>query len=221
MMYLIVKRIILVALAAALAWALLRQVGAMRFLALWIPACGVATGLGALLLKTSTTGKITWKNWAAGYLMPWGYKLGRGRLGWIIVISWIIWSLIGVAVVVQQVLSAAPPTIPTTAPSDVPSAIWSWLLLAAWAANGAAVLYLLGTLVNNFKLSSTSGKSLLKIMALLVAVTAASVALHFNGYARVAVLVAAAPLLFVGLIIGALVSMVAIAGLSGKPIRWN
>lgn len=220
-MYLIVKRIILVAVAAALAWLLLRQLGSLRFVAVWIPASAVVAGLGALLLKTSTTGQITWKNWAAGCLMPWGYKLGQGRLGWIIVLSWIVWSLIGVAVVVQQAVSTAPPTTPTTAPSDVPSAFWSWMLFAAWAGNGAALLYLLGTIGNNFKLSSTSGKSLLKIMVLLITVTAGSVVLHFNGYTRSAAMLAAGPLLFVGLILGVFVSIIAIATLSGKPIRWN
>ena len=77
------------------------------------------------------------------------------------------------------------------------------------------------TKFNNFKISSSSGKSLLKIMALLIAVTVGSIVLHFSGYTRSAALVAGGPLFLVGLFFGVFIGIIAIAGLSGKPIRWN
>lgn len=213
----------LVVVAAAACWGLLHGVGRWTGLTVWIAFMGAACAASAMILRTAKLGELSWKNRQAGYLLPWGYGLAGGKLQKIALFSWLGWVLVGagVAVMMAPTPSAAP--TPPAAASSASSAgpVWRWLVFGAWAINASAIIYLLGTLLKNFSPGSSSGRSLIKVMALMILVTGASVALHFAGYPRWAVLIGGAPMGLLGLFFGIYIGLILSASAVGKPVRWN
>ncbi len=91
------------------AWLALAD-GAGRSVALLGSLGLLAAGLGALLLRGSTTYALTWRNRAAAWLMPWAHALGGGSLGALVVTSWLVWTslaVVGAASVVSPWLAGA------------------------------------------------------------------------------------------------------------------
>jgi hypothetical protein len=170
--------------------------------------------LGAWLLTTLHGGEITWRNHAAGWLLPWGYALGRGKLPAIAAICGACWLfLFGLGIAAAR-LAEAPPS----APSSEAPALARWLLVGGWLVDGIALLYCLGTLRKNFTLTSEGGRTLLELIAFVAGLIVASALAAALGHLRTAALIAAGPALALGgfyaLWIGVLLTF-------GRNTRWN
>lgn len=185
-------------------------------------AAAIALGtssLGALLLRTTTVGTITWRNYLAGWLLPWGYYLGRGQLRGIAAVCATIWTLLASSAILARATSALPVgTLPATATTTPATTTMPWLLVLAWVVCGAALLYLLKTVLTAFGPGTRAGMSLWRIIAVLAALIASSVALHVSGHTGLATLVAGGPPLVVGGFCGLwMLAMVVF----GRNARWN
>jgi hypothetical protein len=193
------------------------------------PAFGAAAALGALtsslgavLLATTSVNQITWRNYLGGYLMPWGYQLGRGKLPRIAVISAVVWT----ALAASTILAASAPTtatlptgaLPTATPGPVIIPSTPWLLVLAWIVDGGALLYVLSTLSKHFAGSSSGGRSLRKVSACLCLLLTASILLHLGGHSHWATVVAGGPPLVVG---GGYGVWVLVILTIGRHARWN
>lgn len=206
----IVSRAILVAIAAGVCWFLYSQLGVWTGLACWMVATATLCIASGAILRRARIGEITWKNRQAAYLLPWGFAIGRGKLPAIVAAAWIGWALIGVGVALATALADRE------AANGMPP--WRWMLLAAWAINVSAMLAVLGVLVKNFTLTSSSGRSLMTIIAVLALLLLGSIALHAQGYTRLATAVAGGPLLIVGIAYSAFVLLIVTVG---RNARWN
>ena len=172
---------------------------------------------GALLLRTVPVSKMDWRNHLAGWLMPFGYVLGRGKLGAIAAWCAVIWFALAACGVLLTQPTIAAPQAPAVAAAAGPS--WSWpALVAGWLVLGTAFVHLLTTLRKNFSPGSQSGRSLVKIMAVIVGLAGASVALHVSGFTGTAALVALGPPAAVGTLFGLWVLMLLTLG---RNARWN
>lgn len=181
-------------------------------------ALGTA-GLGALLLRTTTVGTITWRNYVAGWLLPWGYFLGRGQLRGIAAVCATIWTLLATSSIVARATSVAPvAALPATAAATPTTSTMPWLLVLAWVVCGAAVLYLLKTVLTAFGPGTRASMSLWRIIAVIAALIASSVGLHLFGHTGLATLVAGGPPLLVGGFFGLwMLAMIVF----GRNARWN
>lgn len=189
-----------------LAWAVATAIGA------------VLAVLGALLLRSSVVGQITWRNRVAGLLLPWGDVLGRGKLPGIVLACTAIWSALAAAVLLSLAEPAAVmPTTPSpTAPGASASSV-PWLLLA-WIVDGACLCYLLGTLTKYFAPHAQVTRAQLKLVLVLVVMIVGSVVLQQTGNGGLALLVAGGPTLLVG---GGYGLFVVFIVLMGRNARWN
>lgn len=174
---------------------------------------------GALLLRTLQVGRMDWRNYAAGWLMPFGYALGRGKLvpmaAWCVVI-WFALAACGV-LLAQPAIAAPPAPADPTGATVAPS--WPWpALVAGWLVLGTAFLHLFTTLRKNFSPGSRQGRSLLKVMAVVVGLVAASVALHVCGFTGTAALVALGPPGALGTLFGLWFLLLITFG---RNARWN
>ena len=206
MVLLSIKRAVLVVAAAATCYWLAGQLGPQAGTFVWAVATAGGCALGAVLLRTSPLGRVTWRNRAAGYLIPWGWRLNRGRLWPITVVSWVVWLAIGAAVVLLR-----------PGPAEVmPGVAVRVGLFAAWAIDAAALVYLLGTIRQ-----ATPGGRVGTLWKLVVAITlliGASVGLYLGGLATAALVVGGGPPAVVGGGFG-LVLLVLLT--VGRNARWN
>lgn len=201
---------VLVAVAAAVCSWLVSQFGPLTSGAAWAAVALVACGVGAILLRTSPVGRVGWQNRVAGYLVPWGARIGGGRLWPIPVVSWVVWMTVwaGAAVLTP------PETVPLTG-WEIATRIG---LGAAWAIDGLALGHLLATVRQHFSPASRSGRSLLTISAVIVGLVAGSLLLHLLGLTAFALLVAGGPPLLIGGGYGLFLLVLLTFGRGG---RWN
>lgn len=206
MILLYVKRAALIVAVAAATYLLAAELGPWPAAIAGAAAAAVACTTGAALLRTSAVGRVTWRNRLASYLIPWGWRLNRGRLWPVVVTSWAVWTAVGVAAVLLR------PTGPTE-PVPVGTRV---ALFAAWAVDGAAMVYLLGTVAQATPGSRVGG--LWKMVAVATGVIGVSVGLYLTGLATVALVAGSGPPLAVGGGIGLFVLFFATAG---RNTRWN
>lgn len=171
--------------------------------------------VGAVLLRTSEVGRVTWRNYLGGWLLPWGYVLGRGRLRGIVLVTTLVW--IGLAAAVVCSGTVAPAGAPPVPPAPAPAPSNPWLLLVAWIVDGACLVFALGLLANTSRPSS-SGRSLMKLCALLVGLMVGSGILHGMGQTSLATLVAGGPPLLIGVCYGGFLVTILVIG---RNARWN
>lgn len=184
MVYMTLWRVLFVAVAAAVAWGLMRALGPWAGLLAWAGLSGAGVLLAVGLLRASDIGRLTWKNRVAAWLMPWGMGLLGRTLTPMAVTSWGVWVAIGVGV---ALLTRAGPTV------GEPSR-WAVLLFAGWAIDLAALVAVGGIYVRNYAGSGGSaGRSLLKLMGMLGLLIAGSTALWLTGQPRAAALLALGP----------------------------
>lgn len=206
MRLLLAKKVALVAAAGAAGYGLAEAFGLARAMLVCAGGAAVACGLGAMLLRTSRVGAVTWRNHAAGCLVPWGWRLSRGRLWAAAAVSWAAWTAAGAAAVALRPGAAAGPP-----------AGWVRLgLFAAWAADAAALVYVLGTI----RQATPGGRvgTLWKAVAALAALLGASLGLFFGGRAAAALVVGGGPPLAVGG--GTGLFLLAVLA-HGRNARWN
>lgn len=214
-----IRQAILLTLPGVAAFLLADRVGiGMTVLALAI-AAAVAVTIAGVLFQSSEVGKVTWKNRVAGPLAPWGWRFANGKLIRALIGSWVVWVLLAVPgiLVTLRPATANDAGSPTHVTSAV-STIITVLLAIAWVIDGGALLWVMATLTRNFSVQSSSGKSLIKLIAFGLVVIASSVIAFLTGHSLLAIAIAGAPPLAVGLFfavyIGAILAF-------GKNVRWN
>jgi hypothetical protein len=177
---------------------------------IWAGAMGFACAVGTLLLWTSPIGKISWQNRAAGFLMPWGARLNHGKLWPIPLVSWIVWLAIAGVTGLLFPSSTSEGTLPS---------IWTRiLLLVAWIIDGGGFLYTLGTLSQNFSMTSKSSRSLIFAAIAIAMIMMGSVILYRSGSTVLALGLAGGPPTFLGIFFGSYLGLGLIAG---RNARWN
>lgn len=175
--------------------------------------------LGALALASVRTAEITWKNYVGGYLMPWGYALGHGKLVGIALVSGCCWLfLFAIGIAAESLAAPTTPSAPAPVESAAAPAFARWLLVGGWLVDGMALLYLVGTLRKNFTPSSSGGRSLLKVIAFVTGLIVVSAVLASLGHMGTAALVAAGPALALGAFYALWIGMILTFG---RNTRWN
>ncbi len=218
MIFSLVQRAILILLAVMAVWGLGLFLGGGMALAVWAAVGAIACCAGTLLLWTSATDKVTWKNRLAGCLIPWGGRLNGGRLWPIPVISWLVWMAIAAATVWLMLASPAEPEVGQGDGVKTADRIAHILLLVAWIVDGSTIVYVLGTLSQAGAGSSSHRNTLLKTVAIIFAIIVGSVILHGVGATRLALTVAGTPPLIVGGGFGLFLAAVLVFG---RKVRWN
>jgi len=71
MILLYLKKAALLAAVATAAYGLAAEFGPWPAVLTCAAVAAVACAIGAILLRTSTIGQVTWRNSLAGYLIPW------------------------------------------------------------------------------------------------------------------------------------------------------
>lgn len=200
------QRVILVTAAAAACYGLAAVYDTWPGLLLWAGVTAVGCVLGAVLLRTSRIGEITWKNRAAGYLIPWGWRLNRGLLWPVPVISWLTWVAIGGGSVLLR-----PDVV-----DEAPGAGVRIALFASWTIDAAALIFLLGTI----RQATPGGRvrSLWKLVAVIAGLIGASVGLYLGGLPTAALVVGGGPPLLLSACLGLVVLLFSTVG---RNTRWN
>jgi hypothetical protein len=201
---------VLLSLAAAGCWSLTSQFGSLLAGAVWSALALVGCVVGVVLLRTSELSRVTWKNRVAGWLIPWGWRINRGKLWPVAVVSWVVWMLVWAAVAVLT-----PPASESLTARDVAVRV---LLGVAWAVDGLAIGYVIGTLRQNFTSGASGGHSLRVIAVVITGLLAVSVALHLFGLTTAGLLVAGGQPLLVG---GGYGLFLAVLLVFGRNSRWN
>jgi hypothetical protein len=218
MIFALVHRAILIVLAVIAVWRLGLVLGGGRALVVWAAIWAIACGMATLLLWTSTTDKVTWKNRLAGYLIPWGGRLNGGMLWPIPVISWLVWMAIGGATVWLLVIDPKGET-----GNVVMDAAWGGRLkqiglLIAWIIDGTALLYVLGLPGTAGSWKSSNGRLLLKVSGVILGIIAASLVMYAMGASGLALMVAGLPPLVLGVGYGLFTLLIVSLG---RKARWH
>ena len=119
-----------VAMAAIAVWCALHW-GLPMGLAVWSGVAAALCGLGALLLSRQPVGFATASGQLGAAVLRWGYKVGRGQLPGIVVVSWLIWVALGAAVMALTIFRT--------------EGLTPWMILA-WTIDGVALIYLIGVM---------------------------------------------------------------------------
>jgi hypothetical protein len=191
-----------------------------------VAATGVACAGIGLVLRSQTPEKVTIANYLAGLILQWGYKVGRGQLPAIVGVSWAIWVLLGVAIILAvyarhggDILSFSHAEQTTAA--QVRSAAMMVFLAIAWVIDGGGLLWIVGLLATSTNTAHMM-RSLGPVAAVLVAMIASSVALvtltDSAKAAWLALSIAGGPPLAIGAAYGLFILVILIAG---KNARWN
>ncbi len=215
------RKVLMVAGAVAAGFVLAPRIGIWQTLLAFAVVAAVAVAVGGYLLKTSAVSQITWRNRVAGFLAPWGWTFANGKLGRAMIASWVVWVLLGTcgALLMSRAASSIglSPNMVASSASSSPTVV-TVLLALAWIVDGGALLYFFSTLAKNFSIRSRPALSIMKVMALCIAILLASVALFLNGHPYAALAFAGGPPLAVALIFGLFMTVILCAG---KNVRWN
>jgi hypothetical protein len=194
----------LIALAAGICGELATHMNRWAALAVWAAGMAALCTLGAVVLKSAPIGTVTWRNRFAGYLLPWGYKLGRGKLVPITAVAWAIWVLIGAGTILLVSASAAAHP-------------WLAVLVSiAWVIEGGLMVRQLG-LSLNFN-SPAGSMTVLQSALLLAGLMGAGMVLWVMGRPGWALVVSGGPLALIGGGYGLFIVVMLIAG---RHARWN
>jgi hypothetical protein len=160
---------------------------------------------GAMLLRLQPIGIPTASGRVGGAIVHWGFRVGRGRLLPAVLVSWLVWILLGGAIIGLTHSRSQPLQL---------------LMLLAWTVDGAALFRVLGIAATNRSSGRPVPRSLLLVATVLVLMLAVSAALWWyagSAPARVAALVVAGgPPLLVGVGYGLLTGVMLIGGRHGK-----
>src|SRR5258708_11769583 len=156
-------------------------------LAVWTGIAAAACAAGTALLVLQPVGELTLAGRIGGSFVYWGFRIGDGRLWPAVLVSFLIWTFLGAAVIA--------PTQHRSQPQHV-------LMLLAWAVDGAALLYTVGVALTNRIGGRPVPGSLYLLASVLVAVLVGSAALWLFGESAraqtTALVVAGAPALLAG-----------------------
>lgn len=203
-----------IALPVLLGWAFSRELEAPAGMLYMSAVAVVMPVLGVLLVRNSEPGRVTWKNYVAGYCVPWGYAIGRGQLWAIAVVSGVVWLLL-------QLIGFFATQLRVDGGTTDSAAFAPWFqaaLIFGWVTNGLALLHLLGLLRHGMSFRDAHCRRVLKIAGFVFALVVVSVLLALMGYVRTAALIAAGPNLAVGLLY---LAWFGILLTFGRNLRWN
>jgi hypothetical protein len=145
-----IRRIVVTAVMAAIAvWCALQWTPALA-VTVWSGLAAALCAIGALLLARQPVGIATASGQVGAAFLRWGYRVGRGRLPPVVLVSWLVWTALGAAVIALTVFRAEPLTR---------------LMILAWTLDGLVLLYLIGRTARNSP--RTRGAMLIPIAAVL------------------------------------------------------
>jgi hypothetical protein len=223
----LMRGVSLAAAVGACGWLAL-ALGPFKGIVIWAAAVAMGCGVTALLMhRQSPPEKISWINYLAGFVLPWGYRIGNGKLWPIVVTSWAIWMLLGGAVVTAVATSRHDATrrdVATVTSADAQpqrSSIVTALLVLAWLVDGGFLLHCIGLLIrqsNRRHMIRSLGVPVLIVAAILVASVALVTINSTPAAARTALLIAGGPPLLIGGAYGGFILMMLTVG---RNARWN
>ena len=175
---------------------------------------GLAVACGNWLLLQTGIGELSWRNRCAGWLMPWGYVVGRGKLLPLAATSAVVWAGLG-----WSGLVAAATSEPAAAHAGwrLPSLL-TFATMTSWIVGGGALLYLVGQLARSPNWRRRPGSTLAKCCAIVCLLLLASLALRLAGYPRLACLISGGPPAVLGSLFGLWTLVLLIAE---RQARWN
>jgi hypothetical protein len=217
----ILSRLVMFALTAAACLWLTSALGPWAAIPVWAAAITAACAAAAFMLHRQAPERITIINRIAGFFLPWGYAIGRGKLVPVVVESCLRWLLLGIAIVIlaPQGLAIFNTTPPAPSAAYHPTPLMAGLLLLSWV-TAAAILFRLLTFVIT-RSSPISAGTLPPIVAL-AGLLIASVMLTLLGRSAAmtwfALAMTAGPILLIGGGYGIVLLIMLTVG--GKA-RWN
>jgi hypothetical protein len=205
-----------IALATGMGWFLERRWGLLPALACgaWMAcSCGAA---GYWLLLSASETSLSWKNYVAGWLIPWGYGLAPQSLASVAGISTLVWTmLVGLGAMAAFFSNS---TAAAGTPRATPSTLLSLLLLGAWVLHGGSLLYLLEHLSQQPAITKPPGSTMAITAALIFLAFLASLGCRYSVMPRLALLIAGGPILLVAILYTLLALLILLGGSSS---RWN
>ena len=175
--------------------------------AAWATLMAAACALAAFSVERQPVGEVTLAGRFGGALLQWGFAAGRGWLLPIVLISWLIWCLLGILVI---------------AIVQSRNDFRQMLMLAAWAVDLGALLYGVGLALARPPSRGPGRRSFLMMCAALIGMLGASAYLWTqvgtDAARHIALLVAGVPPLFIGGGYGLYLGVVLAFGRKG---RWN
>ena len=213
-----------IAAAIVLCAALAQRLGPLKAVILWACAVGAVDVVTATLIhRQSPPEKVSWINHLAGFVLPWGYRIGRGKLWPIVLTSWLIWMLIGVAVMTAVATNRYDEVagVATINGRTQRNPVVTGLLVVAWLVDGGVLLRCIGLLATSPNRRQIL-RSLSVPMAILAGILLASIGLVTvnctPAAARTALLIAGGPPLLIAVAYGGFVLVMLTAG---RHARWN
>lgn len=174
----------------------------------WALLSGVACVLAALAISRQPVGEATLLGRLGGAALRWGFRAGQGKLLWATLISWLVWLLIGATAIAALRVRADRQQL---------------LMVLAWAADLAALFYVLGVwLQSHAPTGAGMGSNLVSLAGVLALMLVASAILWFAlpgpAAKRLALLIAGGPPLLFG---GGYALFLLVTLTVGRNARWN
>jgi hypothetical protein len=171
----------------------------------WLVLSAVTCALSALALASQPLGVPTFAGRIGSLFVRWGFAAGHGRLAPAVAISWLVWAVLGAALISAIRYRSDPQ---------------QELIILAWTVDILGLMHLTGIALA--RRSSSMNRNLLPVAGVLVVMLAVSSVLWFGakfpGGRHLALLVAGGPPLFIGVGYGLfLLVMVTV----GRGARWN
>lgn len=175
----------------------------------------LATLVGALLLRASAVGQLSWRNVLASKLLPCSGILGYGSLLKLCISNVLGTMLLGlVGFFVARYLRVNDYTL---------GRIGGWTIACGlmWIVLIWMILFLVRQYGKKYYTGPSGLRKFLGLISVPAIALSVSIALIVADLPLVALLVAMTPIAMVLVSVGPLVIIVIIAQLSGKPFRWN
>lgn len=174
-------------------------------IAVWAAAALALCGIGAACIASQPPETPTLLGRIGGTVVRWGYVVGRGRLTGAVLVSWIIWMILGAA------------AIDITLHRDSLQRI---LIVLSWTIDAMLLFYSVG--VASTKFAGRWPTGLLQIGGILVAMIVISGVLWFGVHndwsRRTALLIAGGPPAVIGGVYGLFILAMVVFG---RNARWN
>src|SRR4051794_31396991 len=138
MRVLMVSLKLLAALAAmaACAW-MATRLGPWKSLALFAGVMGLVCCMTAWIVHRQPPETVTFANYLMAIVLPWGYRIGHGKLRPIILTSWCIWVLLGASAVLAT-HARRHVSVPTEPVGQRNTTVMT-LLALAWIVDGGVL----------------------------------------------------------------------------------
>jgi len=167
-----------------------------------------------LAMSSQLGGKITFYNYLAPIILPWGYRIGRGKIAFYVGESWLRWTLMATAMIVLAARNSAPNA------TYHPGLVACLILFLSWVAVGEAAMRLITNLVTRANSNPLPPGSVWPIAAM-IALILASVGLTLwgrtPGQLHLAMLLTAGP---VALFCGGFGLMLLVFATCSRNMRW-